>query len=88
MAPTSFLIWTVAPWCEFHSLALSTRRATSITYIYSSSRLKVSGQLSRFFGREKPVSEIDTLENVTKLFARQAGKPEEAALISGRGLRR
>jgi DNA ligase-1 len=32
--------------------------------------------------RDKPVSEIDTLENVAKLFARQAGKPEEATLVA------
>jgi DNA ligase-1 len=35
--------------------------------------------------RDKPVSEIDTLENVAKLFARQAGKPEEATLAANPG---
>jgi len=35
--------------------------------------------------RDKPVSEIDTLENVAKLFARQAGKPEEATAIANPG---
>jgi len=35
--------------------------------------------------RDKPVSEIDTLENVAKLFARQARKPEEASLIANPG---
>jgi DNA ligase-1 len=34
---------------------------------------------------DKPVSEIDTLENVARLFARQAGKPEEATLIAKPG---
>jgi len=34
---------------------------------------------------DKPVSEIDTLENVAKLFARQSGKPEEAAAIANPG---
>jgi DNA ligase-1 len=35
--------------------------------------------------RDKPVSEIDTLENVAKLFARQAGKPDEATLVANPG---
>jgi DNA ligase-1 len=35
--------------------------------------------------RDKPASEIDTLENVAKLFARQAGKPEEATLVANPG---
>jgi DNA ligase 1 len=34
---------------------------------------------------DKPVSEIDTLENVAKLFARQEGKPEGATLIANPG---
>ena len=34
---------------------------------------------------DKPVSEIDTLENVAKLFARQGGKPEGATLIANPG---
>jgi DNA ligase-1 len=33
---------------------------------------------------DKPVSEIDTLEHVAKLFARQAGKPGEATAIASR----
>jgi DNA ligase 1 len=35
--------------------------------------------------RDKPLSEIDTLENVAKLFARQAGKPGEATLVANPG---
>ena len=32
--------------------------------------------------RDKPVSEIDTLDNVAKLFARQSGKPKAATLVA------
>jgi DNA ligase-1 len=35
--------------------------------------------------RDKPVSEIDTLAHVAKLFARQAGKPEQATLVAKPG---
>ena len=51
------------------------------------SRRHESGYALRFprilrIRRDKPVSEIDTKENVAKLFARQAGKPEEATLVA------
>jgi len=54
------------------------------------SRRHESGYALRFprilrIRRDKPVSEIDTLENVAKLFARQAGKPEEATAIANPG---
>ena len=54
------------------------------------SRRHESGYALRFprilrIRRDKPVSEIDTLENVARLFARQAGKPEEATAIANPG---